>query len=164
MSDKPGFSILFVCTGNTCRSPMAQAMLQARLTGGLRERVRVSSAGTHAHPGMPASANTVAALVRAGIVPGGHRSRPLTREILAESDLVLAIAPEHREWIVELSPEAAGKTFVLSSFAADKTATGDLAVHDPIGGSLEIYEETYRRIGVHLDRILPRILERVKVP
>jgi protein-tyrosine-phosphatase len=163
MPDKPGFSILFVCTGNTCRSPMAQAMLQARLTGDLRERVRVSSAGTHAHPGMPASANTVAALARAGITLEGHRSRPLTRELLEETDLVLAIAAEHRQSILDVSPAAAERTFVLSTFAAGGAGPEELAVHDPIGGSLEIYEETYRRIAAHLDRILPGILERAKV-
>jgi protein-tyrosine-phosphatase len=164
MPKNAAFTILFVCTGNTCRSPMAQAMLAARLSGPARERIVVGSAGTHAAQGMPASENTRAVLAAAGLGLEEHRSRPVTSRLLDETDLVLAISREHRQAVVALNPGAAERTFVLSEFLASPGEDESLAVHDPIGGSLEIYEETFRRIGAHLDRVLPEILSRAGIP
>ncbi|HVP39032.1 MAG TPA: low molecular weight protein arginine phosphatase [Candidatus Saccharimonadales bacterium] len=161
MANSSVFSVLFVCTGNTCRSPMAQALLESKLPPELRPQVRVSSAGVGAADGAPASPNTVSVLSRNGVSLRDHRSRKLTREQVLEVDLVLAVTPEHRRAVLALAPEAEARTFVLSTYGAPPAREDPLPVHDPVGGSLEIYEETYRRISTHLDRVLPEILSRV---
>ena len=164
MPETRAFTVLFVCTGNTCRSPMAEAMLRARLPAGWRERVQVFSAGTAAVADLPASSNTLEVLERGGVPLEGHRSRQFTRAMAEEADLVLALTAEHRGEILAAAPAAADRTFVLSTYLAGPGGADELVVHDPMGGSLETYEEAYRRIGAHLDRVLPGILERVGAP
>ncbi|MCU1569663.1 MAG: hypothetical protein JWR33_404 [Naasia sp.] len=109
-----GFRVLVVCTGNICRSPIAEQLLRARTSEG---GVAFSSAGTGATPGaaMPGEA---AELSRAyGGEPDGHVARRITRALIDESDLVLTAAREHRGAVVELSPRASRHTFTILQFA-----------------------------------------------
>ncbi|HEX6264715.1 MAG TPA: hypothetical protein VF036_05490, partial [Actinomycetota bacterium] len=107
-------SILVVCSGNLCRSPFAAAVLGRMLT----ERVgpsatEVSSAGTIAHAGEPATREAIAVASEHGVDVSSHRARPLTREDLAGADLVLAVSTEHRDEVARLDPRAATKTFTV---------------------------------------------------
>lgn len=117
------FGILFVCTGNICRSPIAEQLTAAALhtrldrpTGDAR-RVRVASAGTSAlvgHPIEPAAAQALHAL---GVTPAPFRAREITADLVAGADLVLTMTRQHRATVVTLLPRAARHTFTLREFA-----------------------------------------------
>src|SRR5438093_12265401 len=93
-SSEPGLRILFVCTGNTCRSPMAAAALELEL-GADASRVEISSAGTAAWEGQPATALSLEVAARDGVDLGRHRSRRVTPDLLRAADRILVMEPSH---------------------------------------------------------------------
>jgi protein-tyrosine phosphatase len=107
--------ILTVCSGNICRSPLAQLMIAERLAD-LPEYV-VGSAGTIARDGDPMPEPARALARRYGVVPESHTARYLTEDMVAESDLVLALARSHRSTIVQYAPGKVSRTFTLREFA-----------------------------------------------
>ncbi|HKB32057.1 MAG TPA: hypothetical protein VKD26_14635 [Streptosporangiaceae bacterium] len=110
------FGILFVCTGNMCRSPLAERLAGRWLTGSAAG-VGVSSAGTHAVAGAAMHPDSAAALRRLGGDPGGFIARQLTARLAEEADLILTAARSHREMVGGLCPRAAARTFTLREFA-----------------------------------------------
>ncbi|SFE61537.1 protein-tyrosine phosphatase [Alteribacillus iranensis] len=143
--------ILFVCTGNTCRSPLAEALLRSKATDG----VEVKSAGVYAMPDMPASDGTMDVLKEKGIELD-HKSQPVTKELVDWADLVLTMTKSHHETTVQLYPEAADKIFTIKEFAADITGPeGDIT--DPIGGSAEMYRKTAEELEPLIDAVLEKI-------
>lgn len=121
------FSILTVCTGNICRSPLGEQLLAQQLAD--LADVRVASAGTGALVGHGMPDQSLAIARSLGVVdPESHVSRQLTPELLDESDVVFAMAREHRRAIVELNPRVSKRVFTLREFArlADATSDDDL--------------------------------------
>ena len=113
MPDQNRFRILCVCTGNICRSPVAERLLSARLG----ETVEVTSAGTFGVVGAPIAPQMAARLAAAGAAPGDFAARRLLASTLRTADLVLALTREHRGHVVELFPAAVRRSFTLLEFA-----------------------------------------------
>ena len=125
------FTILTVCTGNICRSPLSEALLRLGLTS---QAARVHSAGTHALVGSGMPTENLRIANELGIPnPQLHRARQLTVEQLESSDLILALSREHRRFIVDLHPRAHRRTFTLREFARLADAVPQEALQTPPG-------------------------------
>jgi len=145
--------VLFVCTGNLCRSPMAEALLRARLAcDETRRDWRVGSAGTWAAEGRRASAYAIEEMAQRGIELRAHRSRAVTRELMTEADLVLAMTRNHVETLGAAFPEDISKVHLLSEMTGR-----EYDIHDPYGGSrLE-----YASVASELSRLIEDGYERI---
>ncbi len=136
-------SLLFVCTGNTCRSPMAEGIARLVLAG--KPGWRIASAGVGAINGQPASPHAVTAMRQVNADISGHRSQMLAAQLIDEADYIFALTQSHAEGILYYHPEAAEKLFLLREFD-DSVESYEKDIADPIGGPLPGYVETRDQI------------------
>jgi len=147
--------ILFVCTGNICRSPLAAALLQRALAQRGIDGLEVASAGTGAWDGAPVSEGAYLVGLERGLDLSAHRARLLTRELVDQADLILTMARHHRARVAELGGES--HVFVLGEYAGRE---GDAAeVSDPFGGDLEVYRDTCVELEALIDAAVERIVK-----
>lgn len=151
------FKIMFVCTGNTCRSPVAEAAFRKLIEDSGASDIEVYSSGAGAFGGQPASEFAIESVKLWDVDLSAHRSQALTRSLIEQSDLILALAATHYNTVLGIAPEAFDKTYLLKSFP-DSGDKGE-GVIDPIGMPLTVYNEVFLDIITELQRILPQTLE-----
>ena len=141
--------LIFVCTGNTCRSPMAEGLLRAMLPKTCDWEI--FSAGVCAANGWPASDHAVEALREKGIDISNITSQTLTPNLIEEADLLVTMTQGHRQAILAVAPKSEGKVFLLKSFGIAECAAD---INDPVGGSLELY----CRVRDEIEAALPDLI------
>jgi len=175
------FSILYVCTGNICRSPLAERLLTMRLDAALGQRSSVfgvTSAGTHGWDGSEMDPAAASQLIRLGGDPAGFTGRQLTPAFMQSADLVLTATRAHRQLVLSELPQALRRTFTMTEFAhlvessgdrptpADSPAElvawaasrrgsatlDDYDVADPYGASPRVHHEVADRISAYVDQ------------
>jgi protein-tyrosine-phosphatase len=146
-------TILFVCSGNTCRSPLAAALARAWVASRGLE-LEALSAGVSATDDAPASTGARVAARDAGLELEGHRAQLLTRPLILAARLVLTMGRQHRDFARVLAPEAADRIFVLREYATRGADTGD--VRDPFGGDRSVYRRTLEELRPLVERGLQR--------
>ena len=139
-------NILFVCTGNTCRSPMCEGFFRKLIRDAKRTDLQCESAGLSA---FPASPNAVEVMKQAGVDLSGHRASGLTAERIEKADRIIVMTASHKAAILRRCPEARSKVFLLGEFASGPS--GDIA--DPFGGNTEVYQECFREMKSALENL-----------
>jgi protein-tyrosine-phosphatase len=145
-------NILFVCSGNTCRSPMAEALARKIASRRGIEDLNVSSAGTNAWDNVPATDEALLVGMERDIDLTGHRARKLSPAIVSEADLIFVMTPGHLEQVKQLGGR--GKVHVIDEYAS---GTANQGITDPYGGDLEAYRQTADVLERELEKLFDRI-------
>jgi protein-tyrosine-phosphatase len=153
------YTVLFVCTGNTCRSPMAEGALRVLLDKERPGKTKVMSAGIAAAIGFPATLYAIEAAKTWNCDLSKHKSQQLTSSLIESADLIMAMSPQHLNEVLKMVPSARGKAFLFKNYPSDRKI-GE-TVEDPIGQSLDRYNETFLEIGEYLGKFLPEIIKGV---
>lgn len=146
---KSVINILFVCTGNLCRSPMAEYLLRSRLNE--NQHWIISSAGLSAANGLPASQTAIEVMAKTGIDLKPHRSQALTKDMVAEAAIILVMTNAHVMELKKRFPSARDRVHLLASFGKNTQKE----ICDPIGCAAEVYDRTLQEITAGIEGLIP---------
>ena len=135
--------VMMVCTGNMCRSPMAEAILEAEFERLGAEGFQVSSAGTGAWEGRAPSDGAMLVALENGLDISGHRSRHLSRALVDQADIIFTMSRQHSGRAEKLGGD--GRVFLLGEYAGKKRSKAEVA--DPYGEELHVYRDTFEQLN-----------------
>ena len=149
-------NVLFVCSGNSCRSPIAEYLLRKEFEQhGLADKYDVQSAGTLGIEGAPATDEAIEVIAERNIDAHGHRSQGLSAELVENAAVVIGMTVAHRAAAEHIAPEASARCRVITEFSPGNASRG---IEDPIGQPVEVY----RRCATEIESALPAIVSFVE--
>lgn len=153
-------TVLLVCTGNTCRSSMAEGILKSMVyeTNQLKDKVKVISAGVAAYPGQSASPQAIEALREQGIDISGHRTAQVDKDMLRAADIILTMTAGHKQIIKLMDPASADKVFILKEYIEGDD--GDIS--DPFGQPVEEYIRCAGEIKELMAKLVDKLSKELK--
>ncbi|MDO9528569.1 MAG: low molecular weight protein arginine phosphatase [Syntrophales bacterium] len=154
--------ILFVCTGNICRSFMAERILKKKLTENNCSNIEVSSAGVYSIEGVPGDPRAVKILTENGFNGYGHKSKLLTDEMVADADKIIVMENTHKKMIIDKYPDAEGKIFLLKSFSEDDHELYK-DIKDPYGLSDYFYRLCFAEIYMTIEGLVKKCIKNIGV-
>lgn len=154
-------TVLFVCTGNTCRSPMAVGLVRNAINARKHKDIKILSAGVIASNGLPASPNAIKVMAEKNIDISEHQTRQLTRDLINKSDLIFVMTQWHKLEVIGLLESPGKEVYLIKEFASrNQGINHDLEIPDPIGKSIEFYRHSRDEIEKCVDGIIKKILEK----
>lgn len=154
--------IIFICSGNTCRSPMAEGILRSKIDEyALDDIYEAVSAGLCVVEESGANEKSITVCSENGIDISAHRSRQLTDEMLLDAALILTMTQAHKLDIIQKLPQIRNKVFTLKEYAlkfSSEPSYDTLDIADPFGGSRDIYQDTFKTIKNYIDIIIQKLI------
>ncbi len=156
------FSIVFVCTGNMCRSPLAEGILRKKISEecspNLRDKIWVQSCGIYAYDGNRPSESAVRIAANNQVDISNIRSKPINRVLVEQSDLIFALSIDHLNFIQENFPSARHKSYLMKTFGKDRPTTIGDSIPDPMGFPFDFYSKTFSEIQNTIDEAFQMIV------
>lgn len=150
-------NIMFICTGNICRSAMAHLMLEKRLNELNKKDINIFSCGTSAYDGDGASYNTIEVLKRYDIDARNHRATNIRNTNIEDMDIILCATSSHKNVVKRMYPEIENKVFTMKEYCGYAENKGDIDILDPWGYDMEVFRKCADDISICIELLLQKI-------